>query len=177
MTIQEQIQKLKKEHSLPHPLLHGDIMSGLRLKCSFGQPGIPPKEFVNLGLQIPPELVEFWQNASNAMLFEDVDYGQWGLQIFPYSEVEVNTKLAQKRRSKQFRPGDLVVGQFLGDLDQLIVRCDASASDFGSVVIALQIYPREEWPTVAINFREFLNKYADANGDMYWEKSIRKDVL
>ena len=172
MTIQEQIQKIKQEHDSPDFVLHGDKMSGLRLKCSFGQPGIPPKQLPELGVQIPSELAEFWQNAFDAKLFEDADYGQWGLQIFSPQEAETITKLAQRRRCRQFRPGDLVVGQFLGDLDQLIVRCDVTANDFGSVVIALQIYPRKEWPNVGKNFQEFLNKYSNANGDMYWEKNF-----
>jgi hypothetical protein len=172
--IKEQIQKIRNEWAIPHFAPGEDEQSSFRLKCSFGEPCIPPEQL--MGLQIPAELREFWRNASTAKIFEDVEYGQWGLQILSPSESELVTNDEKNGyRSKSFRPGDLVVGQFIGDGQLLIVRCDPAMADFGSIVIAEEIYGREDWSIAARDFSEFLNKYANANGDMYWELS-QKDI-
>jgi hypothetical protein len=63
----------------------------------------------------------------------------------------------------------LVVGRFLGDSDLLVLRCDETAPDVGSTLIALPIDPRGDWPTVARSFREYLERLIAAEGDKYWE--------
>lgn len=74
-------------------------------------------------------------------------------------------------RWRDWREGDLFVGQFLGDADRLLVRCNPSAPDFGSVLIALPIDPRRDWPIVGASLVEFLSRYLTVAGDKFWEPS------
>jgi hypothetical protein len=37
------------------------------------------------------------------------------------------------------------------------------------VVVSLAILRRDEWPEVAASLQEFLRRYLDAEGDMFWE--------
>ena len=49
------------------------------------------------------------------------------------------------------------------------MRCDQSASDFGSVVMALPIDKRPDWDVVAKDFADFLTELVEADGDKFWE--------
>jgi len=79
------------------------------------------------------------------------------------------TSSETNKRPSDYIGGDLLVGRFLGDSDLLLLRCDSTASDFGTVKISLPIDRRNEWDTVAQNFEDFLTKYVTAQGDKFWE--------
>ena len=97
----------------------------------------------------------FWTISRTARLFEDRQYGQWGLEILSPMNAAGYTQQQYTNRSSQFREGDLVVGRFLGDSDLLVVRCDQDADDFKRVLIALPIDPRSEWYVASETFGDF----------------------
>lgn len=165
MTVTESLRKLKMEWAAPRVAEHRGKPCPFRLKCSFADAEEDDAALNNL----PAELVEFWKNAAVARLFEDVDYGQWGLEIISPGKAESLTETELQKRPCDYVPGDLVVGRFLGDSDLLLVRCDQSASDFGSVVVALPIDKRPDWDVVATDFADFLTKLVEADGDKFWE--------
>src|SRR6266511_1220858 len=76
-----------------------------------------------LNLTLPAAQVELWNNAASLRLFEDVDYGQWGLVMLTWERAIEMTELQMDTRSGQMAVGDLVVGEFLGDSDLLLLRC------------------------------------------------------
>ena len=119
--------------------------------------------------RVPEDLEDFWNAFSCATFFEDVSYGQWGLRILEYGASEERTREFCRSRSKDAVSGDRVIGEFIGDFELLIVRCDPSESDFGSILVALPVDPRNEWYRVASSFLSFLEEYRSNDGQKYWE--------
>lgn len=78
----------------------------------------------------------------------------------------------REQRTRAYAAGDLVVGEFLGDSDLLIVRCDTTAADYGKVVVALPLDPRGEWYEVAESLGKFFEKYERAHGAKFWEEPL-----
>src|SRR5262245_32550880 len=102
------------------------------LKCTV----LPPTHWNKAALEerfsikLPVDIVRFWNESSGVRLFEDISYGQWGLIIWSPDRV-IEGQGIQEIRSKDFCPGDLVIGEFLGDLELPILRCDPMEDDFG----------------------------------------------
>lgn len=127
----------------------------------------------SLGITLPLALIHLWNKTSGLYLFEDITYGQWGLILWSPNRVitEQEKRIAQRR--EDFRPGDLIIGEFLGDSDLLLLRCDATAPDFGNVIIALPLDSREEWYFAANSLENFLSQFLAANGDKFWENQAQ----
>ena len=122
-----------------------------------------------LGVQLPEQLVEIWNEVSSLRLFEDREYGQWGLVLGPPARARELTEQQAGQRRDQIVPGDLVVGEFLGDSDLVLIRCDASKADFGRVLVERPIDGREFWPEVGESIDGFLEKYTRAGGEKFWD--------
>ncbi|BDP41195.1 hypothetical protein DAETH_11640 [Deinococcus aetherius] len=88
-----------------------------------------------------------------------------------YSPEEAGTRSqkAKEERPEDYRAGDLVVGESLGDLDVLLIVADVDSSDFGAVYVASPLDPRVEWSKVGDNPADFLERFAQANGEKFWE--------
>lgn len=119
---------------------------------------------------IPDDLREFWTTYSSARLFEDVNYGQWGLILLDHDMSIQRTGEFFLERPEDALPGDRVIGQFVGDQDLLVMRCIPGESDFGTVLVALRDGWRKEWyHRVADNLSSFLKEYASYEGQKFWE--------
>ena len=100
-------------------------------------------------------------------MFTDVDYGQWGLVLLG-PEVSWRRTLEQlDLNPADLRPGDVVIGDFLGDLEFLIYA-PTEAGD-SRILVSLPLYPREDWYAVGSSLEEFLVKYVDNQGRKFWE--------
>lgn len=120
--------------------------------------------------KLPAAIVDLWSLARSVRLFEDVTYGQWGLVLVsPERSIELTERLLATR-SLETRRGDVVVGEFIGDSELLLLRCDEGSDDYGAVAVVLPIYPRAEWPVVADSLGAFLPAYIAAGGDKFWEQ-------
>lgn len=142
---------------------HSDSIDAFVLRCSYHLAKNPPPA------GLPADLEALWGSIDSAVLFEDVTYGQWGLRLLDHTSALAATKNLSTSNRKNFVVGDLVVGEFLGDSDLVIVRTDKSASDFGHVIISDPIDRRADWYSPANNFRSFLLTYVDAEGSKFWE--------
>lgn len=123
-----------------------------------------------LQAKIPEDAGLLWKKASEIRLHEDVNYGQWGCIL--WSPAEIVNRHAQAfgwRGPDDFRPGDLIIGEFRGDTDLVVLRCDPFKPDFGNVVVALAMDPREEWPTVAPSIVEFIKHFHLHPSKKFWE--------
>jgi hypothetical protein len=135
-----------------------------RLVCHLAEP-VDPYEIEEAwrGTTVPSEVKELWQTCREAELFIDVKYGQWGLRLLSPAASAARTINERNERRGDFRDADVIIGEFLGDQDLVVV--DA----VGGVHIALSLDPRSHWPRVGESLKEFLSEYVSANGDKYWE--------
>ena len=66
------------------------------------------------------------------------------------------------------RPDDIVLGEFLGDQELLVLA--PSETGRRRVLIALPLDSRADWLGAAPDVGEFLGRYFDSAGDKYWER-------
>lgn len=134
-----------------------------RFASKLSAPATPAEILSAWPAALPQEVVDLWTTTSEGWLFEDVEYGQWGLHILSPSEAAARTESEQTARPEDHADGDVVLGEFLGDSELLVV------TSAGHVLISLLLDPRADWPTAAASVTEFLTKYAEAAGDKYWD--------
>lgn len=170
--IGELMQQLQLDWSVPRAARHGGRLVPVPLTCTFSLPATETELSVaTWATSVPQPLRDFWLTGNGASLFEDLEYGQWGLRVLSISEALEKTIRFTTDRSEDCRQGDVVIGSFLGDSDQLLIRCDPSNGDYGCVLIALPLDERSEWDLVAPSFEAFLIAYTDAHGDKFWRRS------
>lgn len=169
MAVQDTIHLMKRTGgSLAEPVeVQG--MPPMVFACTFSQHAADVVDLESLPCVCPDDLREFWSEAETARLFEDSEYGQWGLEILAPKQAAEFTHWLRAERRKDFIAGDLVVGRFLGDSEILIVRCDPQVDDYGRVQIGLPLDPRMDWEQAGETFGNFLENYAEARGDKFWE--------
>lgn len=172
MKVAETLCELRSRWSTPRPASHRGKVTPMALGVWLALEGASAQEVASLAELVPPDLRGVWQTCRSARLFEDVEYGQWGLELLDPLESTAETERLQADRPEEFRAGDRVVGRFLGDSDLLLVRCDPAEDDFGEVVVALPIDPRGDWYFLRTGLADFLEKYSAAEGDKFWEGVI-----
>jgi hypothetical protein len=142
---------LQSEAKLPTPFQPSDIEFALKVK-------------------LPEEIKLLWSRASELRLHEDVNYGQWGCVLWsPIDVVARHRQACDQRRSEDFRPGDVIVGEFRGDTDLVVLRCDSSQKDYGRIVIALAMDSRNEWPCVSSSLVDFVLTFLSQPDKKFWE--------
>jgi hypothetical protein len=123
-----------------------------------------------LGVKLPQENELLWSRVSELRLNEDVTYGQWGCILWSPVEVVARHKQASDWRGPDnFRAGDVIIGEFRGDTDLVVLRCDPSKRDYGKIVIALAIDPGGEWPFVASSITDFVLQFLSHTEKKFWE--------
>lgn len=120
-------------------------------------------------IRLPGDLRELWDSFLQVRLFEDVEYGQWGLILWgrALAGERQQEEAFNLRERNSFVEGDIVVGEFLGDTDRVVVRTDPDAQDFGVVLVALGIDPRSEWPSWP-SLSDFVSSFISHDGEKYW---------
>jgi hypothetical protein len=125
-----------------------------------------------LEVKLPEEIKLLWSRASELRLLEDVNYGQWGCILWSPVEIVARHKQAFGWRGPDdFRRGDVILGEFRGDTDLVVLRCDPSQTDFGKIVVALAMDPRGDWPCVSSSITEFVLGFLSHPDKKFWEAS------
>jgi hypothetical protein len=172
MNTEETIRLLKDSPDLrPPETLATEGLSPMVFLCSFANEGAGAVECEAATRSCPDELMRFWRAARSAKLFEDVTYGQWGLEILSPDRAAAETEAFRKARPADAVKGDMILGRFIGDSNLLLIRCDPKATDFGAVMVVAPIDPRPDWSAVAHSLDEFFERYVESRGEMYWEKA------
>ncbi len=140
-----------------------------RLACSFDKPAIETEIALAWPAgELPEELVEVWSTGRQSRLFEDVDYGQWGLVLLSPAAAAQRTVEERTQRPSAYRADDVVIGEFLGDQELLVLA--PSEAERGGVLVALPLDDRPDWYAVAVDLADFLGRYLNALGNKYWER-------
>jgi len=118
---------------------------------------------------LPAELAGAWSVSRESRLFEDVEYGQWGLVLLSSAASAERTAEQRVLRADDYRAEDVVVGEFLGDLELLVL----SPSEIGDrrVLVALPLDGRQDWYPAAQDLARFLERYRDQKGAKFWESA------
>ena len=165
--IPDLVARLRRDWTNPREAIHGASLCPFLLHCEFS--AAASHEEIKAVVDVPRPVADFWAIAKSATLFKDGKYGQWGLRVLdPITALE-RTAQYQRERIGDALPGDLLIGEFLGDSDLLMVRRSHDASDYGNIMVVLPLDHRRDWDMVATSFDEFLEQYAIAHGNKFWE--------
>jgi len=139
--------------------------NAFRLACHLERPATPDEIFRAWpNREMPSEAIEMWTLHRAGELFVDVDFGQWGLRLLDPSASAVRTALERRLRPADITDSDVVLGEFLGDLELLVV------DGTGRPMIALPLDSRDDWFVPAETLGNFLAKYVRVRGDKFWER-------
>ena len=168
MRVEELVEMILSEGPALAPSILIDGRAPMEFTSEFEPTGVPREEIQSRQEGVPPELIAFWTTHKSAKLFEDRNYGQWGLVILSPDESAKATREFLEERRSDAHVGDLVVGEFLGDSDLLLVRCDSGQEDYAEVIVALPLDPRDQWYRVSKSFLEFLYAFGKRGGKKFW---------
>jgi len=136
--------------------------------CYLDNKGAKYKNQIFFTHPLPADILGWWSLVKSAILFKDIEYGQWGLKIHSAEQAFRLTVNSLEERPHDFKLTDVVLGEFFGDSDLLLVSCEEN-EEYGNVFIALPIDERKDWIKVANDFSQFLEKYIKAEGRKFWE--------
>ena len=171
---EENIQFLKEEWSQSKKASYDNESYSFELTCMFNEGSLESKISDTFNLmdikKLPLEYKEFLLISNGAFLFWDEKYGQAGLNFYNLEEFEnkVNFWLSSYRLNSLIK-GDLIIGEFFGDSDFMVLRCDEEADDYGAIVVSHPYDERKNWFYVKDGFTKFLADFVRAEGDKYWE--------
>ncbi len=163
--IADAIERFRRQSSPPG----GSTDNPFKLMSTVDGPARPDEvEDAWSDRELPSDVVDLWAACREARLFEDVDYGQWGLALLTPSASATRTAQEHEARPSDLRPDDVVIGEFLGDQELLVLApCETGQR---KVLIALPLDGRADWFGAAADLGEFLGRYFDSAGDKYWER-------
>lgn len=146
--------------------------SPVRLACRIDAGATAAEiDSAGLGTMISDELIELWSTSRESWLFEDTEYGQWGLHLLSPGDSAVRSASGRAQRPDDLRADDVVLGEFLGD-SELLVYAPSEPID-RRFLIALPLDPRADWSSVGSTAAEVLGRLLDAGGEKYWEQALR----
>lgn len=125
-------------------------------------------ETVGSGKMGSDELTDLWSASRESWLFEDTEYGQWGLHLLSPEDSAARTAAERADRPDDVRSNDVVLGEFLGDSDLLVYAPSEEANR--RYLIALPLDPRDDWYPAGSTAAEVLGRLLDAGGEKYWEQ-------
>ena len=162
------MDRIRRDSSgVESPAEEGKESPGTTLKHIIDQSGVTLN--ADYPFQVPLEVKDFWSDARSAILFLDCEFGQWGLKILTPEDALKTTRQVLRERPQDLTAFDLVIAEFIGDSDLLIINCNTSSVDYGCVLVADPIYERSQWIVAAKDFLEFLNEFMEHSGEKYWE--------
>lgn len=142
-----------------------------KLRCSLSEPATCDEIHVAWSTERPPtELADAWSVSRESRLFEDVEYGQWGLVLLSPTASMQRTAEQRVERPEAYRPDDVVIGEFLGDLELLIFA--PSEEGDRRIMVALPLDDRHDWYAAATSLAQFLENYLASYGAKYWESHV-----
>lgn len=112
-----------------------------------------------------------WRLVSEACLFCDTTYGQWGLRILPFERAIARTEGVRRKRSLSELEQITIVGEFLGDSDLLGIVVSSDPAVDGQVVVVGAIDGPRDWARPAASLGEFLQEFRRTQGSKFWEQS------
>ena len=159
-TVADVLDRYRRQPSPPE----GSTSNPFKLVSTLSERAVAGEvEQVWHGRDLPNDVADLWAVCREARLFEDVDYGQWGLALLaPFASAERTAKEREARPS-EFGPNDIVLGEFLGDQELLVLA--PSETGERRVLIALPLDTRPHWFGAAQELGQFLERYFDHFGE------------
>lgn len=117
---------------------------------------------------LPKDFKNFLKISNGAMLFKDIQYGQWGCKIYGLDEI-IDISNQVKSWGYELRPGWLVFATWLGDCDILLFDLIKSEAGINNYIIDGEQGERvEDWINIKGSFEKWIDRLIVAQGAKYW---------
>ena len=167
MMIADAVERLR-DWAQPREAIHAGEKCPFLLSCRLSRNPASEEDIELVGAG--PDVEAFWKISEGAELFKDETYEQWGLKIFSPTESINNSEIERLSRPDDVHDSDIVIGQFYGDSEQLVIDTASASKGEFPILVKLPIDERSEWPVVASTFSNFLEQYISAEGEKFWER-------
>lgn len=117
---------------------------------------------------LPTDFKNFLKISNGAILFKDIQYGQWGCKIYGLNEI-IDISNQVKSWGYELRPEWIVFATWLGDCDILVF--DLNKSGIGTknyIIDGEQGEPVENWINTRGTFEDWIDRLIVAQGAKYW---------
>jgi hypothetical protein len=125
-----------------------------------------------LSKSLPKDYVAFLSHISNgALMFHDLEYGQWGFKIYDSSELLEKQRLWQHSLEGKWRSHFVAFAENLGEEYVMVFDLERSIMNGLScaVVQGSPYDPVDNWSIASRSFHEWLDHLVTAQGAKYWE--------
>lgn len=117
---------------------------------------------------LPNHFKSFLKISNGAMLYKDIQYGQWGCNILGLDEL-INMSTQIESWGYEIKPGWLVFASWLGDCDILIFDLNKyNSGDNNYILDGEQGESVDNWITVKGDFAKWLDRLIVSQGAKYW---------
>lgn len=116
---------------------------------------------------LPEGYKNFLEISNGAILFKDVEYGQWGCKILGLSELE-NANDNVKKWGYIVKDSWLVFATWIGDTDILIFDFDKLEENKDYILLGQPIYNSDKWSYIKGDFINWIDRLIVAQGAKYW---------
>lgn len=127
---------------------------------------------LQLNKSLPKDYVAFLSHVSNgALMFHDLEYGQWGFKIYSSSELLEKQLLWQHSLEGKWKSHFVAFAENLGDEYVMVFNLEQPTSNgISCAVMQGSPYdPVDYWPIASRSFYEWLDHLVMAQGAKYWE--------
>jgi hypothetical protein len=125
-----------------------------------------------LGKTLPKDYASFLSSVSNgAVMFFDVQYGQWGFKIYGARELLEKQRFWQHSLEGKWKSHFIAFAENFGDEYVMVFDLERPTSDVMSytVVQGSPYDPVAYWLAASRSFHEWLDHLVTAQGAKYWE--------
>jgi hypothetical protein len=126
---------------------------------------------VETSVKLPDDYYFFITQISNgAILFYDIEYGQWGFKIYSIEELDERQQFWQLGFPNNMWGNRLIAfAESYGDANVLAFDLDhPTRNGENFAILEGCIDPFEKWPIVSRSFHEWLDHLVTAQGAKYW---------
>lgn len=124
-------------------------------------------EYIN-HIILPEEYKDFLQISNGAILYKDIEYGQWGCKILGLTEIITVTNRMKEYR-KALKNSYIAFAEWLGDGDILLFDLEKLASEKRNYILdGDEGYEVESWDYIKGDFGRWLDRLIVAQGAKYW---------
>jgi len=120
------------------------------------------------GIALPAQYIDFLKISNGALLFEDIEYGQWGCEIFPLESIIAETEkvIAQ---GWNLNSNWIVFAKWRGDCDLFVFDLNRySGGEKNYILDGDEGSNSEEWVYIKGDFDTWLDRLIVAQGAKYW---------
>ena len=117
---------------------------------------------------LPADFKKFLKISNGAILFKDIQYGQWGCKIYGLDEI-IDISNHVKDWWYELKPEWIVFATWLGDCDILIFDLTKSKNGINHYIIdGEQGEEVGDWINIKGNFEKWIDRLIVAQGAKYW---------